>query len=126
MTDTTLRFDTERVVTAPFSGSYQAVGSPTANPSVIATFDNQSNVAVSVSVDGTHVWKTFSAGSAVILDVRANHGQDSEFAIPIGTQFYVLGSGGAGIFSIIQSKRIERSFVLTAGSSVAKPSRATA
>lgn len=95
-----LAFGVERKVTAPFSGSFQAVGSALADPAVIVIFDNQSTVAVEVSLDGVNTWKTFAASSAAVLDVRTNHGKSWQFAVPVGTQFYVKGSAGTGFFSI--------------------------
>ena len=93
-------FDTERTVTAPFTGVYQTVGSVLTENPVILIFDNQSDVDVAISVDGTNAWKTFQAGEGLVLDMRGNHGIASNFTIVVGTQFYVLGAAGTGIFSI--------------------------
>lgn len=93
-------FDTERTVTAAFTGSYQAVGTALTQNPVIIIFDNQSTVTVTVSVDGVNAWKTFVTSEALLLDLRANNGTAPNFSIPIGTQFYVSGTGGTGQFSI--------------------------
>lgn len=102
MSNTSVRvgFDTERSVSAPFTGSYQAVGTSLAYNPVVIVFDNQSTVAVSLSVDGTNVWKTFTAGEAFILDLRANNGIAANYTMDLGTQFYVLGTAGTGDFKI--------------------------
>jgi len=93
-------FGVEAKVTAPFSGSYQAVGSTLTAPAIVMHFDNQSSVAVEVSADGVNTWKTLAAGSATVLDFRANHGIDHDFNVATGTQFYVKGSAGTGQFTI--------------------------
>lgn len=55
-------------------------------------FDNQSTVDVEISInDSSTVWKTFTAGEALILDCDLG-------TFPIGTTFY--GDGASGNFSI--------------------------
>ena len=93
-------FDTERTTVAPFTGSYQVLGTPLTRNPVIMVFDNQSTVAVEVSADGTNTWHTFPAGEAYVLDLRANHGNAQNYTVPIGTQFWVRGTGGTGQFSL--------------------------
>ena len=93
-------FDTERTVTAPFTGSFQTIGSALTHNPVIIIFDNQSTVAVAISVDGTNTWKTFTSGEALVLDMRGNKGIAPNFTIDKGTQFYGLGTAGTGLFSI--------------------------
>lgn len=93
-------FDTERTVTAPFTGSYQALGSALTENPVLMIFDNQSDVSVAVSIDGTNAWKTFQAGEGLVLDLRANIGIAANYTIDIGTQFYILGTAGTGLFSL--------------------------
>ena len=93
-------FDTERSRAGAFSGSFQTLGSPLTHTPVIMILDNQSTVSIEVSVDGTNTWKTFSAGEALVLDLRAAHGIASNFTIDAGTQFYVRGTGGTGSFRL--------------------------
>ncbi len=89
--------DTERSVTGAFTGVAQNLGSAlTVNP-IIAIFDNQSTVAVTVSFSGV-VWKTFSAGEALVLDMRANEGKADAYTFDRGTQFTVTATGGTGSF----------------------------
>lgn len=92
-------FDTERSVSAPFSGSAQLLGTPLDFPAVIATFDNQSTVSVVVAANGIN-WKTFVAGEAMVLDLRANHGNASTYVIDQNTQFTVTGTAGTGAFKL--------------------------
>lgn len=93
-------FDTERSRSGAFSGSFQTLGTPLTENPVILIFDNQSTVSIEVSVDGTNTWKTFAAGEALVLDLRAAHGIASNYTIDLGTQFYVKGTGGTGSFSL--------------------------
>lgn len=93
-------FDTERTVSAPFSGTFQTLGSPLTHNPVIIIFDNQSSVAVALSVDGVNTWKTFTSGEAMLLDMRSNRGSAPTYTIDKGTQFFALGSAGTGLFSI--------------------------
>ena len=86
-------FETERSVTVPFSGSNQNVGTPLDHQPVIIIFDNQSDVTVGLYVNGIN-WKTFEAGEALLLDLRANHGNAPNFTIDKHTQFAVIGTAG--------------------------------
>lgn len=92
--------DTERTVTGPFTGSFQTLGSVLSVNPIIMILDNQSDVDVEVSTDGTNTWKTFSAGEALVLDMRANNGLAANFTFPISTQFYVRGTAGTGSFRL--------------------------
>lgn len=92
-------FDTERTVTGPFTGIVQNLGSVLAFAALIAVFDNQSTVSVQVVYNG-NVWKTFSAGEALVLDLRANAAHAPTFAVDANSQFQVIGTGGTGIFSL--------------------------
>ena len=100
MTNNNIRvgFDTERSRAGAFSGSFQTLGSTLTQNPAIMIFDNQTTVDVEVSVDGTNTWKTFDAGSAMVLDLRANNGLAANYSVDIGTQFYVRGTGGTGSF----------------------------
>lgn len=93
-------FDTERSRAGAFSGSFQTLGSALTQNPVIMIFDNQADVSVEVSIDGTNTWKTFPAGEALVLDLRGNHGIASNFSVDIGTQFYVRATAGTGSFSL--------------------------
>lgn len=78
------------------------IGSLLFNP-VQLVFDNQSTAAVAISVNdptGANVWKTFTAGEAIVLDMRGNHGIASNFTADLGTTFYGAGTSATGDFKI--------------------------
>lgn len=80
------------------TGSFVLIGTLTFNP-VIIIFDNQGSASIEISVDGgSTVWKTFPAGEALVLDLRAAHGNAPNFTFNVGTSFY--GNGASGNFSI--------------------------
>lgn len=92
-------FDTERTVSGAFTGSPQNLGIALTSAAVLLLFDNQSTVAVQVVVNG-NVWKTFSAGEGLVLDLRANAAHASTFAVDANTQFQIIATGGTGLFSL--------------------------
>ena len=80
------------------TGSSVLIGTLLYNP-VIIIFDNMSSVAVEISIDGgATTWKTFPAGEALVLDLRAAHGYAANYTFDTGTSFY--GNGASGDFSI--------------------------
>lgn len=90
------RFASE--LTATMTGSFTSIGTLTQSP-VIIIFDNQSSVSIAISVDGgTTTWRTFPAGEALVLDLRAAHGLAPNYTFDVGTTFY--GNGASGVFSI--------------------------
>lgn len=85
---------------ATMTGSVVQIGSLLFNP-VIIIFDNLSTVPVSISVNdltGAILWKTFAAGSALVLDLRCQQGLAPNFTFDKGTTFF--GNGASGDFSI--------------------------
>lgn len=92
-------FDTERTVTGPFTGSAQNLGTVLTYPAVMAVLDNQSTVSVQFVVNGA-VWKTFTAGEGLVLDLRGNAAHAPTFAADAKTQFQIIATGGTGIFSL--------------------------
>lgn len=101
-------FDTERSRAATtFNGTYQTIGTALTENPVVIVFDNQTDVSVPLSVDSTNVWKTFSAGEAFVLDLRANHGLASNYTIDVGTQFSTnasVGTSGSFRISIVYAR----------------------
>lgn len=93
--------ETERSLAATsFNGTPQNIGTALDNPPVIILFDNQTNVAVPLYVDGV-LWHTFVAGDVFLLDMRANTGIAANFAFSAGTQFSTNAAAGAsGSFRI--------------------------
>lgn len=80
------------------TGSWLLIGTLSQSP-VLIIFDNQGTASVEISIDGgTTTWRTFPAGEAIILDMRANHGIAPNFTFDAGTSFF--GNGASGVFSI--------------------------
>ncbi len=79
------------------TGSNALIGTLSESP-VIIIFDNQSTSSVVISI-GTVSWKTFTAGEALVLDMRAAHGMAPNFTFDVGTSFFGNGAA-AGSFSI--------------------------
>ena len=91
-------FGTE--LSATMTGSNVQIGVLPVNPAILI-FDNQGTVAVQIFVNGTagaNLWRTFAAGEALVLDLRAQHGLAPNFTPVIGTTF--IGNGASGTFSI--------------------------
>jgi hypothetical protein len=81
---------------ATFTGSYQALGTPLANPSYICKLVNNSTVLVTISIDGTNDVDVAPAGSFWLYD-ESKMGLNAYFpALPAGTQILVKGSAGTG------------------------------
>lgn len=90
------QFGTE--LTASMTGAWVEIGVLPAGVAMII-FDNQGTVGVAISINGgTTTWRTFPAGEALVLDVRAQQGKAPNFSFPQGTTFY--GNGASGTFSI--------------------------
>lgn len=87
--------------TSAGDGTYQAFTAALSENAAALIFDNQSNVAVTISDDGTTNGKTFSANSAIVLDLRSNKLKiEDDFSFPISTQFYGKSAAGTGSFYI--------------------------
>lgn len=85
-------------LTGVMTGSAVAIGTLAFNP-VIIIFDNQGAASVAISVDGgATTWRTFPAGEALVLDLRAAHAMAANYTFRIGTTF--TGTGASGTFSI--------------------------
>lgn len=95
-------WDTERSrASTTFNGTFLTIGSVLQFNPVIIIFDNQTDVAVPISVDGTNIWKTFSAGQSLVMDCRANHGIATNWTPDLGLQFSTNASvGTSGSFRI--------------------------
>jgi hypothetical protein len=85
-------------LSATMTGSFVLIGTLVESP-VILILDNEATVPVAISVDGgATTWRTFPAGEAIVLDLRANHGTAANFTIGAQTSFF--GNGASGTFSI--------------------------
>jgi hypothetical protein len=72
------------------------------NPATHIVFDNQSTSSVGLYVNGTaaaNLWRTFTAGEAIVLDLRAAAAAAPNFSANQNTTFYGLGAA-TGNFSI--------------------------
>lgn len=93
-------------LSAVMTGSFTSIGTLLFNP-VIIIFDNQGTASVAISVDGgTTTWRTFPAGEALVLDLRAASGVAPNYTFDIGTNF--SGNGASGTFSISYIYALER------------------
>lgn len=101
-------FDTERSLAATsFDSTYNFIGSALSVNPVIIIFDNQTDVDVPLSVDGSNTWKTLTAGEAMILDLRANHGNAPNYTIDKGIRFSTnaaVGTSGSMRISVVYAK----------------------
>ena len=82
---------------ATFTGSYQNVGTPLLHPSYKCKIVNNSNVLVTISIDGINDMDVAPANSFWLYD-EGNVGSQGAFpALPQGTQIMVKGSAGVGL-----------------------------
>lgn len=92
-----LSWETLRSIdSATFTGSYQALGTPLQHPSYILKLVNNSNVLITISIDGITDIDVAPAGSFWLYDEGKVGISSSSPAIPAGTQFYVKGSASTG------------------------------
>lgn len=88
------------LATTVLTGGADLIGTLLNNP-VMIIFDNQSSQSIQILRNQTtDVWRTFPAGEALVLDMRAAHGIASNYTFSIGDTFYAKGSAGAAVFSI--------------------------
>jgi hypothetical protein len=89
---------------ATFTGAYQAVGTPLANPAVLMKLVNNSSVVVTVSTDGVND-KDILPGTSFTLYDFSSDAQDvssgGRLALPQGTQIYVKGTASTGLFYVV-------------------------
>jgi len=81
---------------ATMTGSPVLIGVLPESPAIIV-FDNLGTSSVVITI-GNVQWKTFSAGSALVLDLRAAHGNATNFFFAAGTS--IFGNGSSGDFSV--------------------------
>lgn len=83
---------------ATLTGSYQAVGTPLAQASYILKLVNNSNVLVTISIDGIVDIDVAPANSFWLYDEYKDTYRES---LPEGTQIYVKGSAGVGLIYLV-------------------------
>lgn len=81
---------------ATFTGSYQTLGTPLANPSVLVKMVNNSGALVTISVDGVSDHDILPASSFWLYDIASDSPGTSSIYRKKGTQFYVKGSASTG------------------------------
>lgn len=88
---------------ASLTGSYQALGTPLANPGYIVKMINNSTADVLISNDGINDKDICPAGSYWLYDESKVGPNGSAPALPAGTQISVRGSAGTGnIYLVVQ------------------------
>lgn len=83
-----------------FTGSYQALGAPLANPSIMCKLVNNSTSLVTISTDGVNDYDVAPANSFWLYD-EDKSGKPFPDAIPESTQFYVKGASGTGLVYLV-------------------------
>lgn len=94
-----MAYETLRSIdSATFTGSYQALGTPLAHPGAIVKMVNNSNVLVTISIDGTNDVDILPANSFWLYDETTNRASstDAVFA-PQGRQYFIKGAAGVGL-----------------------------
>lgn len=88
--------------TSTLSGSYLPLGNPLPNACSIVKIVNNSNVTVTISIDGSTACDVVPAGGFFLYDVTTNRTSSStgEF-MPKGTQYYVKSSAGTGLVYLV-------------------------
>jgi len=84
-----------------FTGAYQAVGTPLGRNVRLVKFVNNSTVAVTISWDGVNDNDFVPAKSFSLYDITSDKVKDDGWFISTGTQFYVKGAAGVGLFYIV-------------------------
>jgi len=86
---------------ANFVGSYLPIGGPLLFPSYILKMVNDSNVGVTISINGATDIDVCPAGSFWLYDEGKVGQSSSAPAMPAGTQIYVKGAMGAGLVYLV-------------------------
>lgn len=89
---------------ATFTGSYQTLGTPLGNPASIVKLVNDSNVLVTISVDGVSDHDVAPGGSFWLYDATSNSAMESgSIFAEKGRQYYVKGSASTGsVYLVVQ------------------------
>lgn len=100
---TVLKWDTLRSLSsASVSGTYATIGTAISFPARIIKIINDSNQAVTISVDGTNDFDYVPAGGFFLYDCGTNRGNASpEMVIQKGTQFFAKGTAGTGTVALV-------------------------
>lgn len=97
---TRIAWETLRSVdSATFTGVYVPVGGPLLHPSYILKLVNNSNVLVTISIDGATDIDVAPANSFWLYD--EDEGNPIHEAVPQGTQIFVKGAAGVGLVYLV-------------------------
>jgi hypothetical protein len=97
-----LAWETLRVLdSATLSGSYQALGTLLLFPSYILKLVNNSNVLVTISIDGLNDIDVAPSNSFWLYDEGKVGSAGAYPALPKGTQIFVKGSVGVGSIYLV-------------------------
>jgi hypothetical protein len=89
------------VDSATLAGSYVNLGTPLQFPSYISKMVNNSNVLVTISIDGVNDIDVCPANSFWLYD-EGKVGRDGAFpALPAGTQIKIKGAAGTGLIYFV-------------------------
>lgn len=101
---TRVKFEEVREVAfGSITSNYTAVGSPLTDHARIIRLNNQTDVQVYISLDGSINHIRMAANSFLLLDFSANKIRDDGLFASVGTQFYIkeeAASAGSGSFWI--------------------------
>jgi hypothetical protein len=98
---TRLAWETLRTLdSATFVSTYLKLGTPLLNPSYICKLVNNSNVLVTISIDGATDIDVAPANSFWLYD--EGKGQEAyQLSLPKGTQIFVRGPTGTGLVYLV-------------------------
>ncbi len=86
---------------ATLAGAYVNLGTPLIHPSYICKMVNNSNVLVTISIDGINDMDVAPANSFWLYD-EGKVGRDGAFpALPAGTQIMIKGVAGIGSIYLV-------------------------
>lgn len=88
------------IESSTLTGSYQALGTPLANPSYIIKFISTSSTTVTLSIDGATDIDVIPTNGGFVYDETKYVGTSIQF-IPKGTQFFVKGTAGTGTIYMV-------------------------
>lgn len=88
------------VDSATLTGVYVPIGSALAHPSIILKLVNNSNVLVTISIDGVTDIDVAPANSFWLYDEDTS-GNPSPESIPEGTQIFIKGAAGVGLIYLV-------------------------
>jgi len=91
-----VRYDAYRTLAfGSISGTYAAIGTPTAHLMRLVHFVNNTNANMNFSFDGTTDNVFIPANSFALYDLQTNSESGNDFFLALNTQIYVKQNAGA-------------------------------